>query len=164
MRNLVPAVLTKEVFAPFGDVIEVSDSCELRDINEGNTQRYHNLATLTLDADGGQAAVNIFRSAPLSIPLVLKFMERHPLSSQAFMPLSNRPYLVVVAPAGELEESAIRAFLASGEQGVNYHPGTWHHYCLALNEPSDFLVIDRIADDENCDEVDLSDPISIEGI
>ena len=69
----------------------------------------------------------------------------------------------MVAPPGDLDESAIRVFLASAHQGVNYHPGTWHHYCLALNEVSDFLVVDRIANDENCDEVDLKESIEIEG-
>ena len=82
-------------------------------------------------------------------------MERHPLSSQAFYPLSGYPFLVAVAPPGDLDVSTIEVFLASSDQGVNYHPGTWHHYCLALHQGSDFLVVDRIADDENCDEVNL---------
>ena len=94
-------------------------------------------------------------------------LERHPLSSQAFYPLSGNPYLVVVAPAGKLEETEIRVFLARADQGVNYHPGTWHHYSLALNDTSDFLVIDRgsltqESDEENCDEVSLSQPIVID--
>ena len=164
MRKIIPVELNKTRFAPFGDVIEVGAESEVREINEGNTQRYHDLAQLTLNAEGGQGAINIFRSTPLPNPLHLKFMERHPLSSQAFMPLSGRPYLVVVAPPGDLDESAIQVFKASGSQGVNYHPGTWHHYCLALDGVSDFLVVDRVAEDENCDEVDLIDPISVEGI
>lgn len=162
MASLTPIPLTKSAFTPYGDVIEVNSECEQRSINEGNTQRYHDLATLTLGTQGGQAAINIFRSIPLTNPVTLRFMERHPLSSQAFMPLSGQPYLVVVAPPGELNEASITVFLASGNQGVNYHPGTWHHYCLALNKVCDFLVVDRIADDENCDEVDLSDPLVIQ--
>ncbi len=162
MVILTPIPLTQEAFAPFGDVIEVGSDGEVRDINEGNTKRYHDLAQLTLDTAGGHAAINIFRSTPLNNPVTIKFMERHPLSSQAFMPLSGQPYLVVVAPKGQLDESAITAFLVRSDQGVNYHPGTWHHYCLALNQVSDFLVVDRIADDQNCDEVDLSEPMVIQ--
>lgn len=96
--------------------------------------------------------------------MILKVMERHPLSSQAFYPLSTFPYLVVVAPTGELDPSAIVAFLAQPNQGVNYHRGVWHHYSLALAGISDFLVVDRISDDENCDEVRLTgeDRIEIE--
>lgn len=162
MPSIKPIPLTQDAFAVFGDVIEVGDHCEVRDINEGNTQRFHDLAKLQLDTEGGTSAINIFRSTPLANPVTLKFMERHPLSSQAFMPLSDQPYLVVVAPPGDLDEANISVFLASADQGVNYHPGTWHHYCLALNEVSDFLVVDRIADDENCDEVNLSSPLVID--
>ena len=161
MANLTPIPLTRESFAPFGDVIEVDDHAETRDINEGHTIRYHNLAKLDLSTGGGTPGLDIFRSTPLKMPLQLRFMERHPLSSQAFMPLSGRPYLVVVAPRGELNESAIKVFRAESHQGVNYQAGTWHHYCLALGEVSDFLVVDRIADDENCDEVDLIEPLTI---
>ena len=161
LANLTPKPLTQESFAPFGDVIEVNDHAETRDINEGHTVRYHNLAKLNLGANGGEPGVNIFRSTPLKMPLQLRFMERHPLSSQAFMPLSGHPYLVVVAPPGDLIEADITVFLAEPYQGVNYQAGTWHHYCLALGDVSDFLVVDRIGDDENCDEVDLTETLTI---
>jgi ureidoglycolate lyase len=160
--KIYPTQLSKEAFAPFGDVIEATDSTEQRVINEGNTTRFHDLARLDLLQQGGKPTINIFRSTPLPTPLVLKAMERHPLSSQAFFPLGDTPYLIVVAPPGQLDVSSVRAFTASKDQGVNYHPGTWHHYSLALSLPSDFIVIDREADDENCDEVFLSEPEWIE--
>ena len=120
-------VLTQEAFSAFGDVIEVGDTKETRTINEGNTLRYHDLARLTLSSESGQPAISIFRSQPQTLPFEIKLMERHPLSSQAFFPLGTESYLVVVAPAGELKSDKIRAFIASSHQGVNYHPGTWHH-------------------------------------
>ncbi|MCY1176174.1 Ureidoglycolate lyase [compost metagenome] len=84
-------------------------------------------------------------------------MERHPLASQAFVPLSGRAYLVVVAPAGPAPQvEDLRVFLARGDQGVNYAPGVWHHPLLALDEVSDFLVIDRGGPGDNCDEVKLT--------
>jgi len=112
---------------------------------------------------GGKPSVNIFRSAPLPLPITIRMMERHPKSSQAFYPLGDEPYLVVVAPPGQLDPAKIEVFVASASQGVNYHRGTWHHYSLATGGVSDFLVIDRIADDENCDEqvLDLHDQIII---
>lgn len=145
--------LTAAAFTRFGDVIEISNEKEVRIINDGNTERFHNLAKLEL-SNGGNPGISIFRSKPL-VELTLKMMERHPLSSQAFVPLNNHPYLVVVAPAGRFVAGQVEVFHAAGTQGVNYHPGTWHHYLLALEEVSDFLVVDRIADDENCDEVNL---------
>ncbi len=154
-RSIRPIPLTQIAFKQFGDVIE-TDNAQTRSINEGNTTRYHDLAELDLSAEGGKPGLNIFRSNPLPKPLVLELMERHPLSSQAFYPLGNSPYLVVVAPPGKLDPAAIVAFLAQSNQGVNYRKGTWHHYSLALGGVSDFLVVDRISDDQNCDETRLT--------
>lgn len=156
MRTLKTEPLTQDAFAPFGDVIEASDKAERRLINYGNTTRFHDLAAIDVMADGGRAGVNIFRSAPLKMPITVEVMEYHPKSSQAFVPLSGHPFLVVVAPKGPFDASKLRAFIASPGQGVNYHAGTWHHFSLALEGVSDFLVIDRVADDENCVEHQLS--------
>ena len=160
--HIIAQPLSAEAFSPFGDVMEAADRFEVRVINEGHTSRFHNLAALTLDADGGTAAISIFRSQPHALPVAIRSMERHPLSSQAFFPVGPQPYLVVVAPPGKFEALKIRAFIAQPGQGVNYHPGTWHHYSLALNSVSDFLVVDRIGPDENCDEVEFPQPIMID--
>ena len=149
--NVVPQELTAENFSAYGDVISVSESAEHFAINDGHTMRYHNLADVDVAEQQGKTLINIFRSTPLAFPLPVEMMERHPLGSQAFIPMGKQPYVVVVAPAGELDISAIKVFLASGEQGVNYHKGTWHHFCLALNEVSDFLVVDRGGEGDNCD-------------
>lgn len=161
-RLLKPEPLTAAGFAPYGDVIEPASARENRVINEGHTLRAHDLARLDLLSEGGRPIVSHFRTTPLPRPIAIKIMERHPLSSQAFYPLSGRPYLVAVAPRGDFDAAQLRVFLAAAHQGVNYHAGTWHHYNLALDLPSDFLVIDREADDKNCDEVILEDDIVID--
>lgn len=149
--NIKPQPLTAAKFAAYGDVISVSDSTEYFPINDGHTMRYHNLANIDVADQQGRAIVNIFRSTPLTFPLPIEMMERHPLGSQAFIPLGKEPYLVVVAAKGALDTSNIEVFLATAEQGVNYHKGTWHHFCLALKQVSDFLVIDRGGEGDNCD-------------
>lgn len=154
--------LSQKSFARFGDIIATEFASETRIINEGHTTRFHALAHLDLTANEGQPTLSIFRSSPLPEPLVLSLMERHPLSSQAFFPLGQSPYLIVVAPPGELKPDEIVAFLARPDQGINYHRGTWHHYSLALNKTSDFLVADRDSTDENCDEIRLNETDSIE--
>lgn len=154
-RTIRPRPLTSEAFAPYGDVIEATDVVEQREINEGFTRRFHDLADINVTSDNGKPGVSIFRSRPRTMPLTLAMMERHPKSSQAFIPLGDSPYIVAVAPAGNLDPANIEVFLASSDQGVNYRAGTWHHYSLALDAQSDFLVVDRIANDENCDEVAL---------
>lgn len=150
--------LTREAFAPFGDVIEASDAAQHFTINGGNTERYHDLAKVEPGANG-RSIVSIFRGQPRALPFTVEMMERHPLGSQAFVPLSGAPYLVVVAPAGAAPGVAdLRVFIARGDQGVNYARGVWHHPLLALDGVCDFLVIDRAGEGPNCDEVRLDAP------
>jgi ureidoglycolate lyase len=157
----MPKTLTRENFATFGDVIEVNDKAKNFSINDGFTQRYHDLAKVDVTEEDGRTLINIFRSTPLEQPVNIKMMERHPLSSQAFIPMGQQPYLVVVAPKGELDITKIEVFLASSNQGVNYHKGTWHHYCLALHQVSDFIVVDRGGAGDNCDVINLDGSLVI---
>lgn len=154
-RQLVIEALTAKAFQPFGEVIETSDAVNHFSINGGNTERYHDLARLDAGADG-RIIASIFRGLPRALPFTLEMMERHPKASQAFMPLSGRPYLVVVAPPGKPPVAEdLRCFLAGPGQGVNYATGTWHHPLLALEAVSDFLVLDRAGEGPNCDEIVL---------
>jgi len=98
---------------------------------------------------------------PRQFPLKVSTVERHPLGSQAFIPLSKNPYLVLVAPHGEFNPSGLRAFLAEAGQGVNYAKGVWHHALVALDEVSEFIVIDRGGAGSNCEEVQLREPVTI---
>jgi ureidoglycolate lyase len=155
MHQLKVETLTSEAFAPFGDVIEASDAAQHFTINQGNTERYHDLADIHVGADG-KAIVSIFRGQARELPFVVSMMERHPKASQAFIPMSGRPYLVVVADRDSAPTAAdLRLFIARSDQGVNYAPGVWHHPLLALEATSDFLVVDRSGPGHNCDEVQL---------
>jgi ureidoglycolate lyase len=154
MRELAPEPLTAEAFAPFGSIIEASDEAVKIDINEGHAVRYDALAKVDV-GEGGTGVISLFRAKPLG-ELVLKVFERHSLGSQSFVPLSGRPYLVAVAPAGEFDPAAIRLFRAEGRQGVHYRKGIWHHFLLVLDADCDFLVVDRAGPGDNCEEVQLA--------
>jgi ureidoglycolate lyase len=161
MRTLLIEPLTAAAFAPFGTVIEL-EGARHYPINAGTTERFHALALTDTAAEGGRTGISLFRGQGFTLPCRLRLMERHPRSSQAFIPLACAPqdhYLVVVAPPGELRTDAIVAFLARGFQGVQYARGVWHHPLIALDRESDFIVVDRIADDANCDEVELPEDI-----
>jgi len=144
--------LTPEAFAPFGDVISPAAARTAYAIHDGTSQRFDALARV--DCIGGTPVLSIFRAQPRALPFEVRMLERHPRGSQAFVPLSGAPYLVVVASD---PSQPPRAFLARGDQGVNFRKGTWHHPLLALERESDFLVVDREGDDDNCDEVVLDD-------
>lgn len=155
MRELIPELLTAAAFAPFGAVIEASEEAVKLEINQGHALRYDRLAAMDVADGGGSGAISLFRAQPLAEP-VLKVFERHPLGSQSFVPLSGRPYLVAVAPAGAFDPAAVRVFRAEGHQGVHYAKGVWHHFLLVLDADSDFLVVDRAGPGDNCEEVALA--------
>ncbi len=162
VEQVRPVPLTAEAFAPFGEVVDAAAARVAERINEGHTLAFRDLAHIDVAANGGRPRLSLYRTTPKAPPLRLEVMERHPLSSQTFFPLSGLPWLVVVAPPGDFERKAVRVFLAGPEQGVNYRRGTWHHYSLALHGVSDFLVIERAGPGENCDEVRLDPPLHVE--
>lgn len=155
MRELTPEPLTAEAFAPFGSVIQASDAAVKLDINQGHAVRYDRLAEIDVADEGGVGVISLFRAKPLA-SLVLKMFERHPLGSQSFVPLSGAPYLVAVAPAGDFDAAGVRLFRAEGHQGVHYRKGVWHHFLLALDATSDFLVVDRAGPGDNLEEIALA--------
>ncbi len=141
-REIAVRPLSKAAFAGFGDVIETKGAGQLL-INAGTTTRFHDLAALDVAEQGGRPLLSIFRGQPFIFPIEITMMERHPLGSQAFFPLANRPFLVVVAPDENGRPGTPLVFLATGDQGVNYARNIWHHPLLALQAESDFLVVDR---------------------
>lgn len=143
--------LTKESFSSFGDVIEIEGNAHIT-INKGFTRRYHRLAEVDATAANGTPIISVFRSQPLPSPIVIRMMERHPLGSQAFIPLRDQAFLIVAAPPSEnIDVSELSAFISNGRQGVNYYRNVWHHPVLALAADQDFLVIDRDGLEDNCE-------------
>ena len=152
MRTLLIEPLTKHAFAPFGDVIETDGSAHFM-INSGSTRRYHKLATVGTSSTDDQAIISIFSTQALPMPVTIRMLERHPLGSQAFIPLLGNSFLIVVAPVAPSPAlNLVRAFRSNGRQGVNYHRAVWHHPVLALAAHDDFLVVDRSGAGNNCDE------------
>lgn len=158
MTSLKIEPLTRSAFASFGDVIEMADAHHYP-INQGFTERFHDLARIDTGTEGGETIVSLFRSQPRAFPFAITFVERHPLGSQAFYPLQNRDWLIVVAEA-DVQPSAksLRAFRATGRQGINYARNAWHFPLLVLDADSDFLVVDRKGPGNNLEEVTLPEP------
>lgn len=147
-RRIHVEPLSAEAFAPFGQVIE-ADHARSHLINEGLCRRYHALATAEPGEDGA-VILSIFRATAWPRPIRIRMLERHPLGSQAFVPMERQLWLAVVAERPE--PAACRAFLARGDQGLQYARGVWHHPLLALAPVHDFLVVDRAAPGKNLEE------------
>ena len=157
--ELNATALDADSFAPFGEVIE-AEGRAWRWINDGTTQRFDDLARIDVTQSQGRPLVSIFRARPQAVPFQVRSLERHPMSSQCFFPLDGRPFLVIVAEAGEQPiATRIRAFLSSGRQGVNYRRNTWHHSLIALDQISNFLVVDRGGPEDNCEQIRIDDVI-----
>ncbi|MGL5009481.1 MAG: ureidoglycolate lyase [Paracoccaceae bacterium] len=137
--------LTEAAFAPFGDVLDATGDFRL--INAGLCQRHHDRARL--DFGDGRAGISIFRAEARALPYSFDLIERHPLGSQAFIPMTAHPFLVIVASG---PDAVPLAFLTDGAQGINLHRGTWHGVLTPLAAPGLFAVVDRIGDGANLEE------------
>jgi len=136
-------------FAAFGDVI-CTDGDPDKIINQGLCGRFHDRARL--DFDGGAAGISLFKAEPRRLPLTLDMMERHPQGSQAFIPMSMDPFLVIVAEDDGGAPGRPRAFQTLAGQAINFHKGTWHGVLTPLHAPGLFAVVDRIGAGPNLDE------------
>jgi ureidoglycolate lyase len=156
---LKPEPLTKAAFSAFGDVVEIDGHKPLH-INQGFALRFDNLAQIDVASEGGQSKVSLFTANPREIPIVIDIMERHPLGSQLFYPLQDKPWLVVVCE-DPTDVKTFRAFSAGGRQGISYHRNIWHFPLLVFENESRFIVVDRIGSGKNLEEVELANPFSI---
>jgi len=150
-RILRPEPLTAAAFAPFGDVIEAAGAPDFQ-INGGMCDRFHDLARSEVLGDGARIGISLGYGRPYDLPLALDLVERHPLGSQAFVPLSQDPFLVVVAPDSDGIPGTPRAFLTAPGQGVNYLRNVWHGVLTPLARPAAFLIVDRIGPGTNLEE------------
>lgn len=148
-RRLPCAPLTAAGFAPFGDVLEAAGPPD-RMINAGLCARYHDRARL--DFGVGRAGISLFLAEPQALPHRFDLVERHPEGSQAFLPMTQHPFLVIVAPDEGGRPGRPRAFLTAPGQGVNLARGTWHGVLTPLAAPGLFAVIDRIGPGANLEE------------
>ncbi len=143
--------LTRDAFLPFGDVIDMEGTAHVT-INQGFAERFNDLANVDVSAEGGMTNVSLFLGQPRPHPIEIRLMERHPLGCQIFMPLQDRPWAVLVAEDVH-DLGSYRAFLATGQQGVNYARNVWHHPLLVFDANSRFLIIDRKGPGNNLEEV-----------
>ena len=158
--NITAKPLTAQDFAPFGDVLDCSGDPD-KIINQGLCGRFHDRATMDF-GPGGRAGISLFRAQLRELPLTLDMVERHPDGSQAFIPMSDDPFLVITAPDETGKPGTPMAFITAPGQAINFHRGTWHGVLTPIKGNGLFAVIDRIGDTTNLEEFWFSDPYMVE--
>lgn len=158
MNQIVATPLTAEAFAPFGDVLEAVGTAD-KIINQGNCGRFHDRARV--DFADGRAGISLFQARPRSLPYTCDLLERHPDGSQAFIPMSMDPFLIIVAPDEGGKPGAPEAFLSSAGQAINLHRAVWHGVLTPLHAPGLFAVVDRIGSGANLEEYPLEAPFTV---
>ncbi|WP_050979995.1 ureidoglycolate lyase [Sinorhizobium sojae] len=159
--SLLIRPLTPASFAPFGDVIDMN-AAKSFPINAGKCTRHHDLAKVEATGPDARVLISLLRGEPYDLPLTLTMVERHPLGSQAFVPLTRNSFLVVVAPdEGDCPGTPI-AFETAPGQGVNIARNVWHGILTPLHGVSDFVVIDRGGEVSNLEEHFFDTPYRVE--
>lgn len=148
-REILIEPLTAAAFAPFGEVLETEGAPD-KLINQGLCGRWHDRARL--EFGDGRAGISLFRSETRALPYAVEMVERHPLGSQAFLPMSYDPFLVIVAPDEDGTPGRPRAFRSMAGQGINIARNTWHGVLTPLHAPGLFAVVDRIGEGVNLEE------------
>jgi ureidoglycolate lyase len=146
-------------FASFGDVLTLKSKPD-KMINQDMCGRHHDLAKL--DFTDGQAGISLFDAVPRQLPYTLDMMERHPLGSQAFIPLHEHSFLVIVASDMGGKPGEPLAFLTAPRTGINIYKNTWHGVLTPLQAPGMFAVIDRIGNGKNLEEYWLDEEYIIQ--
>jgi len=147
-KIIKPIPITKNNFSQFGDMISTKDIKPIK-INNGYAKRYDGIANLNTSKDNGVTTISIFSALKRNFPMKIDMMEKHPLGSQAFIPMKETTFLAFVAPNGDKPDlNKIEAFIIPPGIGVNYKPGTWH-FPLISTEDMNFLVVDRKGPGDN---------------
>jgi len=147
-KIIKPIKISRSNFSAYGDLIS-ADNINPMDINAGYAKRFDNLANVDTSNNEGKTIVSIFSALKRTFPMKIDMMEKHPLCSQAFIPMKETTFLCFVAPPGESPEiDKIQSFIIPPKTGINYKPGIWH-FPLISTEDTDFLVIDRKGNSEN---------------
>tara|TARA_B100002019_G_scaffold8279_1_gene6554 strand:+ start:485 stop:979 length:495 start_codon:yes stop_codon:yes gene_type:complete len=147
-KIIIPKTITKENFSKFGDMITTKNIKPL-DINNGYAKRYDDIAKINTSKDNGETTISIFSALKRTFPMKIDMMEKHPLGSQAFIPMKETTFIAFVAPNGDKPDlNKIEAFIIPPGIGINYNPGIWH-FPLISTEDMNFLVVDRKGSGDN---------------
>ena len=149
MKKIIsPKPINKSNFSEFGEVITTEDIKPVK-INNGYAERFDGIANLDTKHENGETTISIFSALKRNFPMRIDMMEKHPIGSQAFIPMKETTFLVLVAPKGDKPViEKVQSFIVAPGIGINYKVGIWH-FPLISTEDMNFLVVDRKGSGEN---------------
>jgi ureidoglycolate lyase len=127
--------LTAARFASYGQVLSADSA---------SVYRREFAARLDNRRPAARPNMTVIRAAPAAAPVELREVEIHPHSSQTFVPVNGTRYLVAVCPSGadgEPDLTRLEAFVAEGDQSVNFDRGVWHAPRTVLGGSGDLIML-----------------------
>lgn len=165
LAKIITQPLTQETYQSYGSVIAARADVIPVSANRGTAERFNFLATLeNKKSVKAKANLCVYRCQPQPLPFAVSLLERHPHSTQIFIPMGGpKRYLVIVCLGQDQPDvKTLKAFEASGRQGITYQPGIWHHPMVALEQATDFAcLIWEDGSKQDCEVVKLDQPVLV---
>ena len=135
--------ITSSVFANYGYVLDYN-TVQPTLINQDTCLKYCFDLDFNFSVMDDKYRLKIYIADKYEQPIKIETMERHPLGYQLFYPITDCPYIVVVAPGSEEpDENLIEAFYVQTGVGVMIRCGIWHHSLLALCNKAKYIVLEN---------------------
>ncbi|MDR3376546.1 MAG: ureidoglycolate lyase [Ancalomicrobiaceae bacterium] len=133
MIEIAATPIDAAAFAPFGEVVDCPEGAG----------RLNFVATVDNRRADARTNLACVRPPVTGLPVVIDKFEKHPFSTQAFLPLNVSRYLVIVAPTvdGRPDPTEIKAFIAPAGIGISYLPGVWHCGMMLLDRPGTLAML-----------------------
>tara|TARA_A100001037_G_scaffold306858_1_gene357416 strand:- start:47891 stop:48373 length:483 start_codon:yes stop_codon:yes gene_type:complete len=134
MIEICAKPITKKNFERYGDILD----------SPKGVGRFDYAAKLMNKRHKASPNLLLAKIKPSLLPMTVKVMEKHEESSQSFFPLDVRKYLVLVCPDKANNEPDIQnmdAFIVTGNQGINYFSGVWHHPLTTIEKTGVFAAL-----------------------
>ena len=148
--------ITNANFIEFGDFINPYEK-KAEDINTNTTKSYFDLANIEILGEDKKVRLNLFDAKKRKFPLMIDMLEKHPFSSQVFLPLGKDPFFVIVCPSSPKPDlNNLNIFKIENGNGVNFNPDIWHFPLISINDAK-FITVDKKHADNNLDIYNFTD-------
>lgn len=134
MKKIKVQMLSKEAFAPFGNVIEAVGE-------HGGEAGMYNWYEKQAQVDGAET-VSINLLTAIQREYVFGKFEAHARTTETVLPLTGG-LIVAGIPAGPVTPERVQAFYVPVGKGISWAPGAWHYAPFPVGGDATCAVIFR---------------------